>query len=670
MKALSRLLLLAMLVASLGLVGCSDDGDDGSNGAAGAPGAPGASAYEIAVANGFVGTVDEWLASLQATSPASTVPPVETCYMCHETGKIAAATAVHTATSGVGANVCTSCHGPNATFHAGVGLAPNCGGCHDGVGAPLFMTLIHGIHASEQVMPSGQYTVSGTTFKVTYPSYMNNCSVCHTTDLAAVAAVPVTYTVCMSCHENWTAFGTGILGGINHNGFVATTNCSACHEGTIAPATIAAFHNGLLTERSGLIWGGQDVSVVEGAKVNMQITGITRSGANLNVTWTAAYDGVPVNPCNTTVAAGAPIFHAGGAANSATGQAASNLSLLKGFGQGDDWVNDGAATSPGQANAVTLTTSNTTCAANVATSVIALPTAEQASSKNGRGVLALQGKAQVVPPGITDVNPNVAGNQNVIQVRSKTPTREYMVATGAAPTTLRRAIADTAGCLRCHVGSLYQHGGNRIDNVDMCVICHNEASSDQINRVGDGVTAAEAYDGQAGQTYGLKSFLHAVHSTGKTVNPSKITMIYRTMGIFVWAPEGVTPPNWPTVDVEGNPLTSGHAATVYGSNPAGTNPNGTTRVHNIYHPTYPRPLNECDACHVPGFAMVPDQAVSVATTTNTGTSFSGQLDDTLEGTGAAACTSCHQQVKAHAYQNGWTPAVFPEGRKTILDAAP
>jgi hypothetical protein len=39
--------------------------------------------------------------------------------------------------------------------------------------------------------------------------------------------------------------------------------------------------------------------------------------------------------------------------------------------------------------------------------------------------------------------------------------------------------------------------------------------------------------------------------------------------------------------------------------------------------------------------------------------------------------SCHQSgvsaeqktLKAHAYQNGWTPATFTEGRQTIIDAA-
>ena len=111
---------------------------------------------------------------------------------------------------------------------------------------------------------------------------------------------------------------------------------------------------------------------------------------------------------------------------------------------------------------------------------------------------------------------------------------------------------------------------------------------------------------------------------------------------------------------------------VYGSsNPAGTGPNKEVyRPHNLYHPTYPQRLNNCAACHVSNFPSVPDQSESVATTINTGASYSGQLDDTLQGTGAAACTSCHseQAAKGHAYQEGWTPQVFENGRQTIIDA--
>ena len=52
------------------------DGTDGANGTDGEDGAPGASAYQIAVANGFVGTEAQWLASLASNAlglPSRTV---------------------------------------------------------------------------------------------------------------------------------------------------------------------------------------------------------------------------------------------------------------------------------------------------------------------------------------------------------------------------------------------------------------------------------------------------------------------------------------------------------------------------------------------------------------------------------------------------------------------
>ena len=52
-----------------------------------------------------------------------------------------------------------------------------------------------------------------------------------------------------------------------------------------------------------MIWDGVDTSVVEGDKIDMQITGIVDNGTTLAISWTAAYAGTPVNPCNTTPAA-------------------------------------------------------------------------------------------------------------------------------------------------------------------------------------------------------------------------------------------------------------------------------------------------------------------------------------------------------------------------------
>ncbi|HWJ06736.1 MAG TPA: hypothetical protein VNS57_13230, partial [Steroidobacteraceae bacterium] len=373
---------------------------------------------------------------------------------------------------------------------------------------------------------------------------------------------------------------------------------------------------------------------------------------NLAIKWTATYDGVAVNPCNATPAAGAPAFHAINV-TPPTGVAkpAGNMSFIRSYAQGDDFI-IGKGTSPGQPGSVSVTTVNTTCVGTEATTTIPVETGLPAGIT--KGMVALQGK-----PWLPAIDPKDA--DKVMQVRAFTPTREWTIGTGALPATERREVADSAACVKCHVGSLYQHGGNRVDNVTMCVMCHNPASSEQNVRLTTlgGVDATESYDGLAGQTYEFKSMLHAIHSAGH--EGQKPIVIYRSNGIYAWAPSVDLLRNWPGTGSQ----------TVFG---AGIDPaTGATwkKTHNFHTPTYPRGLNECGACHTADFAVVPDQAKAMATTVDTGASYTDQTDDVLRGAGQAACTSCHQDAasKAHAIQNGWDVSKLENGRQTIIDLA-
>jgi OmcA/MtrC family decaheme c-type cytochrome len=573
---------------------------------------------------------------------------------------------------------CVNCHG-DYIFRAGSHHGANppgpsaCVVCHTrynsssrGIGGDRLTAYVHGIHNSHN-MPGEGYdrtfpvpNPKVNDFEVTYPTYMQNCSVCHDTPetLAAVNNAPVSYSLCMSCHDSWEGFSfssaTAAPFKAYHLAFTPTQDCTGCHKAPI-PSKVADFHNNRATERAGVIFNGVDTSVVEGAKVDVEITGITRSDNNLLVNWTAKFNGNVVDPCNAVATTTAPTFHAA-AANATTGQVAGGFSILRAYAEGDDFSNPGIGTAPGQPVSTNLTTSNTACVSNVATSTIALSAEEQAMT---RGRVAIQGKAQLdlsaSYPGI-DSNATATGAQPVDQVRSKSPTREFMVSDGNLPTTLRRQIVDTMSCLKCHVGSLYQHGGNRVDNVDLCVMCHNEASSEKNVRTNDGVDATEAYDGKTGQTYGFKSLLHAVHSAG--VNGA-VTMVYRTNGVYVWAGHDTVIPNWPGTGSQ----------VVYGSN-------NVTRTHNLHSPTYPQTLKNCQACHKPGTEELPDQSKAVATTLDAGVApWANQLDDTLQGPAMAACMSCHSSnelpiqagLQAHAKQFGWAPTTSTNGRADFLN---
>jgi OmcA/MtrC family decaheme c-type cytochrome len=405
---------------------------------------------------------------------------------------------------------------------------------------------------------------------------------------------------------------------------------------------------------------------VVGKTFDMQITGVTAGTNTLSVTWTVNVGGTPVNPCNTNTVVG-PVF-IGATANTATGEVASNMSILKAYAQGNDWVNAGqtGTVSPGQPTNVTLTTTNTTCVGNDATSVVANDPYTTAT----KGTVALQGKPQV------RFTPAIGTANEVMRVRAKSPTREFLVASGAPPAAadLRRPIVDVNKCLACHLGTLYQHGGNRVDSTDLCVTCHNPASSEKNVRVTMGVDASEAYDGKVGETYDLRTMVHAIHSAGESDQP---LVYYRTNGVYFFGSKAALArvANWPGTG----------CFPVAGSNaPAGTDcatstTGGAMKNHNFIEVHYPRPLSDCSACHVTGWTpSAVDGSQAVGVTVDPGAApWGNQLDDVMMGPTAAACMTCHQSgdasvqfyLRAHAYDQGWWPTAFPNGRQTLIDAA-
>jgi OmcA/MtrC family decaheme c-type cytochrome len=635
----------------------------------------------------------------------------QACINCH--GNITRQGLVHDVTNPQGVGPCIVCHNRVGTAD------PSLAGTTTAAAQQLWargsglMGIVHGIHNSAH-MADGTYTFTWASngnqfdFSKGFPSYMLNCSVCHdgAARLDAVKDAPVSFVLCMSCHDGWDGFTKTKAGasGDFHRTITAvsemetpTCNNAGCHAGATGPRAnrISAYHDGHTTERAGLIWGGADQSVVLGKRVTMQITGVAFEPAGsttLAITWTAQLDGVDVDPCNTTVGSAAPLFHRA-TASARTGQAASNFTILRAYAQANDWVNGIAGvSSPGQpGSAASITASNTSCTGNVAKTRVPAET-----TTASRAVVAIQGKPQLT------FDPTVGTSQEVITVRAVSPTREFDPATGAVPAVQRREIVSMEKCNLCHVGSMYQHGGNRVDSMELCVMCHNPASSEQQNRVNMGVTADEAYDGRAGQTYDMRYMVHAIHSAGETDAP---LVYYRGNGIYAFGSEAAIAalPNWKigTPATCNNAVPDSHGATavemweVYGSDATGTKPTpgnggicvtpapastaGTWRTFNEIVVHYPRQLGDCSACHVDGWEpAVPSPLEAVAVTDNAGAApWANQLDDLLMGPAAASCMSCHQSGnpwtqyglrEGHAYDNGWTPAAFPQGRQTLIDA--
>jgi OmcA/MtrC family decaheme c-type cytochrome len=565
-----------------------------------------------------------------------------------------------------GAEPCLACHGAEASSFSFINFGP----------VPELVTVVHGYHSS---VASWEDPVVELEEHVTYPTYMGNCSVCHAeaAELTAANSMPVSGIGCLSCHgtmDNAVWDFTAVPFHLTNIPDPNTFDCAGgCHEAGGLAATkivVTDFHNfagfdaagdpiaGILTGNDGFIVDGEDVSVTEGKRIGWQITGVADDGVNLAITWTATYDGTGVDPCNATAAANAPAFHAG-----------TRIRAYRNYAQGEDFILGQDSEDPGYATAVTLDTTNTTCAANVATTTI--PVEDGVDAERGR--VALGGKPLVV---------SVVDPAATMEVRVPTPTYDWLVGVGgAAPE--RRAIVDTANkCLKCHVGSMYEHGGDRVDNVDMCLMCHNAAHNEKSVRAGMGVDASEAYDGKVGETVEMKTMLHRIHSAGKTDaagNPLRPPyVVYRSRGIYAWAVSESELPNWPGTGEQ----------TVYGSDFADndpTTPGDFVVRHNFHRTTYPRGIYDCAACHADSFGtatgapVIPDQTKAMASTLDPGNEacvpgtvcdWLDQTDDTLQGAATTACVTCHTggAAKGHAYQNSWVPTVFPDGRQTIIDA--
>jgi len=365
---------------------------------------------------------------------------------------------------------------------------------------------------------------------------------------------------------------------------------------------------------------------------------VVDDGVNLAFTWEASYDGAGVDPCNAVVGLGTPVFHLGDG----------DLSIYRSYAQGDDFIIGMSTSAPGQPSSIDLDDINTACAGMIATTTIPV---DAIAAEKGR--LALGGKPLVLSADVPTLT---------VEPRVPTPTYDWLVGDGTAAMA-RREIVDTELCLNCHVGSMYQHGGDRVDNVDMCLVCHNAASNEQNVRVATmGIDPADTYDGQVGETFEMKTMLHRIHSAGE--DDSAPYVIYRGRGIYGFAPDVADMgPNWPGTGSQ----------VAYGSTIANDGTPGSFVVnHNFHTPTYPRSLNECTACHIEGSVdFQPDQTQAMASTREAGsTVWEDQVDDVLQGAATTACITCHANgpAKGHAFQNSWEPQEFEEGRQTIIDA--
>jgi OmcA/MtrC family decaheme c-type cytochrome len=535
---------------------------------------------------------------------------------------------------------CVMCHNPGTTD-------PNSDNTLD------FKVMVHKIHTGN-TLPSIQTATGPNTTPtlglgywivghgdslsnfnlVLYPQDTRNCLTCHVqthpllTEAANFKTVP-TMEACGACHDN-VNFATGA----NHGPSIVAndTQCTTCH------GTASTIDNGQLQ----VVAAHVIPEVVAAAKfqyvvnnvtfkttagsiypvVNFSVVDPTNGNAPYNILTAAPFagtdpgTGTPVCADDTARLAIDIAWDTSDYTNWGSGVTPStwgqpiSLNPLAGCGTATPAP---GLTGPDATGAFTMTSPTP----------LPNPPAANCPPAGGTACPAIANVGVVIEghPGIVTTGPGATA----IPVTSAV---SYANVAGAAPVA-RRVVVDIAKCDVCH-SLLSLHGTNRNNNTQVCVACHNPASTDVGSR--QSLTAATpGIDGLWEESIDFKHMIHAIHDGSVRGAAGSPFVIYGYMG----------------------------------------------SINNFTDVVYPGQLNRCDACHVgTSYYPVNDAAVQASTfltglAKNAPPPIAGNPISTSAN--MSVCSACHVDTvaQAHMQQNGGSTTVTKDAEgRTILSSIP
>lgn len=163
----------------------------------------------------------------------------------------------------------------------------------------------------------------------------------------------------------------------------------------------------------------------------------------------------------------------------------------------------------------------------------------------------------------------------------------------------RRNAVNIDKCNDCH-NQLSIHGGNRTDNIEVCVTCHAPNVTDVNRRAGQ----CEIDLGLNDTSVDMKYMIHAIHASGAIGVPYEVCGFGNSTHVFDFV--------------------------------------------------YPGKLNNCEGCHEAGGYYPVDPAKVLGTTVDVGADPATPVDDVVVSPNSSACSACHTSdlAASHMEQNG------------------
>jgi OmcA/MtrC family decaheme c-type cytochrome len=494
---------------------------------------------------------------------------------------------------------CNECHG-NLTIHGSRYEVKYCVTCHnpgttdaENLNSASMPAMVHKIHMGlnlPSVVAGGTYELGGHDYShVGLPMEAINCAKCHS---GADAETPdgdswnlkPTMEACGACHDD-----VDFAAGTNHLGGAQTTNvgCVGCHSDT----AIKGYHMSVnATPNNPDVPAG--VSIFE-----YEIESVTVNASNQAVVkFRIMRDATAINP--TALPAdltGSPSF------------LVAYAMPQNGVTEPADYNNLGRpAAQPASVSIATLADGTK---------------GTLAASAGGNGFYDATITSDVFPAGA--MMRSIALQGYYTQVLSGTNYARHtpsvlMTATGDE---VRREVVDSNKCLACHE-IIEGHGGNRVNNAQVCVTCHNP----NLSTSGKTLDLVHPED-----TNNFKDLIHGIHAAGVRENPYEFVRNF----------------------------------------------NNAARVFDWSHVTFPGELNSCLTCHNEGTYEIPLDASVLPSNTMTTDGVNGSpaavaaartsvpnASDHVNSPTASACYYCHdgEASVAHMEQNGgaisWTRATY------------